>query len=261
MSKDRVEFWCASLRVSYDRGTKRNSPEDLGLDEAPEETADGGLVRGLGSHWKSEEAKARAKVLQGVESKIRREFAKNFQVSLVKGIYSIPRRGAAKELVESGLEVEVPADVGVHVFEFTMGSLDAVAPEELVAWSERAKRQIDGVALGGKKRPTPAGLKALAQLAQCPLFDDATRNEILALVADAKLDAIDRVELKRFLGTIKIGSSVKSTPVAPRRIGKIDLSKSEKNGAKVKPARPRRPKVAKPKKAEAEAKAGSEDAA
>jgi hypothetical protein len=237
----KAELICAKLSVSFDRGTKRNAAADLGLDEVPVETKDGGLVRGLGSHWRSNEAKEKAKELSTIEGRVRREFARLFPMSNLPGIFVLPERGAGKKVVD---EMEdVPNEISVHVTEFTMGILDTLPPVELEAWGERVKKQIAAVPLGRKEEADASGLDLIAKLAACPIFEDETRDELLRLIANARLDVIDRVTLKRSLATVAIKVGVAASPkrsvaaggkvkvgenAAPRRAG---ASKKKKESA------------------------------
>ncbi|KKK89076.1 hypothetical protein LCGC14_2736740 [marine sediment metagenome] len=89
----------ARLHISYDRGTARNNAPDLGLDSVPEKTSDGtGLVRGLGSHYRSEEARTEAKRLAKEEARVRTEFRRSFMAAAMAA-----RKAGAESARLSGL--------------------------------------------------------------------------------------------------------------------------------------------------------------
>lgn len=207
-----VAMIVARLHISYDRGTQRNKAEDLGLDQEPEETKDGGLVRGLGSHYRSPEARAEAQRLAKEEQRIRTEFRRSFMAAPMDGYYVVPSEGAGQELLAT---LDVDGAVNVAVSEWVIRTTqEERPPEEIREWGEKVKRQIADVPLGRSKTPDADGLLLLERLANCPVLGDDTRDEILALIRDAKLEAITRVELKRELKVLDVKVGV---PSAPRR--------------------------------------------
>ena len=203
----------ARLHISYDRGTKRNNAPDLGLDSIPEKTSDGtGLVRGLGSHYRSAEARSEAQRLAKEETRIRTEFRRSFMAAPMDGYYILPEADAGRQLLDT-LDVDPGVTVGCSEWVIETSGEER-PPEELIEWSEKVKRQIADVPLGRSKAPDADGLKLLSRLAACPVLDESTRTEIMALIADAKLEAITRVELKRELKILDVKVGI---PTAPRR--------------------------------------------
>lgn len=204
------------LHVSFDRGVRRNSAPDLGLEEAPTTTEDGGLVRGLGSHFRSEEARDNAKRLGKEEARIREAFRRTFVASPIPGIYVLPERGAGRQAL---VELNVDPAVAAGVTEYELALTEAMPPVEIMEWADRVQRQLADVPLGKSKAAGSEGLVTLATLAKCPVLDDETREEILSLIADAKLEAITRVELKREIEFLDVKLAA---PIAPRRVPAID---------------------------------------
>ncbi len=213
------------LHVSFDRGVKSNKALDLGLEKRPEETASGGLVRGLGTHFRSQEARDSAKLLSREESRVRDAFRRSFVGSPIPGIYIFPERGAGKALLDS---LSVDPGVSAHVMEYELALTEAMPPVEILEWAARVKRQLLDVPLGKSKTPDVDGLAMLSRLAACPLLSEDTREEIDKLIAGSKLEAISRVELKRGLKLIDVEIEA---PVAPRRV-KVKLPETEPEALK-----------------------------
>lgn len=214
------------LHVSFDRGTKTNKATDLGLQAAPAKTEDGGLVRGLGTHFRDQEAYDNAKRLSREEVRIRDAFRRRFLASSIPGIYVIPQRGAGRELLDG---LKIPPEIQAHVSEYELALTDELPPVEVKEWADRVKRQITDVPLGKKKTPEVEGLSTLTTLAECPVLDEDTREEIMSLIADAKLEAITRVELKRELANLDVKLSGQS--IKPRRVkagAKVEVEKAVK---------------------------------
>ena len=204
----------ARLHISYDRGTARNNAPDLGLDSVPEKTSDGtGLVRGLGSHYRSEEARNEATRFAKEEARIRTEFRRSFMAAPMDGYYILPEADAGRELLAS-LDVDPGVTVGCSEWVIETSGEER-PPEELIEWGDKVKRQIADVPLGRSKVPDAGGLKLLERLASCPVLDDSTRDEIMSLIKDAKIEAITRVELKRELKILDVKVGI---PTVPRRV-------------------------------------------
>jgi len=203
------------LHVSFDRGTRGNKASDLGLETRPTRTEAGGLVRGLGTHYRSEEARAAATVFAKEEARIRNEFRMSFVSSPLLGVYILPERGAGRALLET---LNVDPAVGACVSEYELGVSESLPPVEIAEWAARVKRQITDVPLGKAKYADEGseGLVTLEKLAECPVLDDETSEALLRLIAAAKLRSISRVELKRAIADIDV--QVNFDPIAPRRV-------------------------------------------
>ena len=197
------------LHVSFDRGTKTNRANDLGLEARPSRTEDGGLVRGLGTHFRDEQAYENAKAMSREEVRIRDAFRRRFLSSPIPGIYVITEKGAGQELLDS---LEIPTAIAAHVSEYELALTDDLPPIEILEWVDRVKRQILDVQLGKKEEPAAEGLKTLAGLAGCPVLDKETREYLLGLIADAKLKAITRIEVKRCLEFMDVKLAGQVTP-------------------------------------------------
>ena len=223
------------LHVSFDRGVKTNRAPDLGLEERPVETQDGGLVRGLGTHFRDEAARDLAKRLGKEEARIREAFRRRFLASPIPGIYVFDREGAGKALLDS---LNVEPEVSAAVAEYELSLSNELPPVEIIEWANRVKRQLLDVPLGKASDQGAEGLATLKGLAECPVLDDETRQELVRLIAITKLGAISRVELKREIEFVEIKLAA---PLAPRRnvkvSGKLDVSD--------KPLAPRRGRKAK----------------
>ena len=128
----------ARLRVSYDRGTERNAPDDLGLDAEPETTRTGGQIRGLGSHWRSDEARQQAAACAAEERRVRAIFARNFVRAPLPGLFVLPTRRSAYELLAS-LEILPELSVGLSVYD--LSPAEALPPEEVREWREKIEEQ------------------------------------------------------------------------------------------------------------------------
>lgn len=222
----------AKLSVSYDRGTERNAPAHLGLDRTPEETAEGGIVRGLGSHWRSPEAQVAAAECAREEARARRAFALRFLPGPLPGVYVIEAREHPEELVqELALDPRVEARVSIYDLS-PEGDLPTAEVEE---WAQRVGKQIAGVSLGRGGSPDAEGLAALERLAACPILAPETATRIREMVAAARLDQIPRAELRRSLTSLQVQiapqgaavprrapapspAEIEAAPAAPRRV-------------------------------------------
>lgn len=201
------------LCISYDRGTARNKATDLGLDSRPQETTDGQPVRGLGSHWRSKEDRDIVMERSKEEGRIRDAFKRAFVAAPFPGTFILadPKEG---ERYLSGLDPQPRADVRVSVEVYTLGVIEQ-APEEVERWGERVSKQLAKIPLGRAQSAGGAGLQVLEQLAACPIISDESRADLLALIKDAKLERVNRVDFRRKLAEVKI--QMEAAPVAPRR--------------------------------------------
>ena len=223
------------LHVSFDRGTKTNQAPDLGLDERPVETADGGLVRGLGTHFRDEGARDTAKRLGKEEGRVREAFRRRFLSSPIPGIYILPESGAGNALLGS---LGIDPGVSALVAEYELSLSNEMPPIVIMEWADRVKRQLLDVPLGKASDQGAEGLATLKGLADCPALDESTRDELKKLIAITKLGAISRVELKREIEFVEIKLAA---PLTPRRAVKV-AEKLDVSGKVLKPRRGRRSK-------------------
>lgn len=205
------------LTISFDRGIARNDPKDVGLDTEPVKTTDGeGLVRGLGTHYRNEEAKTRAEACEAEDRRIRRGYAAEFVRSPIEGLYVVPNREAPRALLT---HLAPSADVKVRVSVFNLSSDGAMETDEMKEWQDRIRRQFDKDArLGKEKFAAEDGLATLTRLAECPVLAVETREELLNLIQAARLEKVERKEFKRRIASMDL--RIDATPaVGPRRVG------------------------------------------
>jgi hypothetical protein len=208
------------LHISFDRGTATNRADDLGLSTAPDTTTDGKVVRGLGTHYRSVEDKALAVERGNEEGRVRTAFKRMFVAAPIPGCFVLPSTGAGQKMLDA-LDPPVRADVQVSVSEYVLDVLTQ-APAEVQSWAERVQKQIQSVPLGRGKGKDWAdtqggaqGISILEGLASCPIIGEETRQDLADLIADAKLQRLDRVTLKRKLDTLTV--DLDAPAVAPRR--------------------------------------------
>lgn len=192
------------VRMSFDRGVAQNKPEDVGLGTAPTETTGGGKIRGLGTHYTSPEAEALAIRLGIEEGRVNREIARRFMRSPIEGLYVVSRKGEMREaLAAINPDPGVNARVATYVLE--AGDRNA---EDVEDWIKTVKNQLKLAPLGRAKDASNEGLDIIKRLAECPVLSDDSRNELLSLVAAAKLGRVDRVEFKRKIVDMNLSMSM-----------------------------------------------------
>lgn len=201
------------LTISYDRGVARNAASDVNLDAEPTTTPDGGIVRGLGTHYRSQEARDNAMAWSAAERKVRLEFSRSFMSSPLPGVYVLPDRDAGRLLLQS---LEIPLAVQARVSVYDLSPDGDLPPAEVAEWVERIRRQLDDLPLGRGKETSAAGLKAMESLIACPVLSEDTRNALSGLIAETRLASVERVEFKRRLADIPLTVSI-APVIAPRR--------------------------------------------
>lgn len=219
----------AKLTISYDRGTALNKPDDLvASDTKPtpqavnmvagrgHKTADGKVLRGLGSHFRSEADAELVKERDFAAREIYTAFRKTFLAAPIEGLYFVPVRGEAKRFI-NGLDVR--SDMRVSVSEFELTAPSDLEQQELADWSKRIKNQLSSISLGRNKEADAAGLDALVSLSSCPMLQKETGIRIRELVALVRNSKMERVELKRSLD--KLDVQVETSVLAPRRTPKL----------------------------------------
>lgn len=192
----------AKLTISYDRGTVLNHATDLGAAlKKGDVAADGGIVRGLGSRFRSQDAMLAAQVRDKEAHRIYSAFRARFMTTTIDGLYIVPAYGAARAFVE-GLN---PNGIMVGVSEFELTSDTGLDAAELAAWGGRVKRQLSAVGLGRKKNQIDeAGIKAIKALAECPLLKPTTQDAVKNLVSLLETSQINRADFRKRLDNLNI---------------------------------------------------------
>ena len=209
------------LCITYPRGLKRNKADDVGLDYQPTTTKDGGVVRGLGTHFESEEDMARVKECEKFEYQIRSTVKENFLPSPIPGMFILPDPDAGERVINSvlraiGWEIQ-SLEMSVRMVTYDLGIIEALPSAEVDDWRTRIKRQLELAPLGRAKSAKATGLDILDNLADCPILAQDTRDKIKSLIAEARIDQIDRLEFKRAIAELSVDVDV--GPVAePRRV-------------------------------------------
>lgn len=231
----------AKISISYDRGIARNHAGDLvganGNGEAPaqpapailgrgEKTADGKVIRGIGSHFKSETVAERVRICDAVAKSIYQSFRERFVASPVDGLYVLPERGAGKAFIQSlAALVDNVGLVNARVQEYDLTTDDDLESREVLAWSRKIQNQLAGVQLGRKKEIDENGLDALLALSKCPVLQEGTAKKIRNAVAAVRAQKIDRIELKRRIDNLTV--EIDSAPLSIRRIPTVAEDSTE----------------------------------
>ena len=204
------------LSISFDRGVKQNSKEDLALAEEIRKTTDGGVVRGYGTHFRSEEAKEFADKCTKEEKRLRKTFAQHFAKAPIPGLFVTPDKAAARRLLN---ELSVDPDVSATLQFFDMGPNEPMTPIEIQDWAKKIEGQIKEAPVGRESEVAKEGLDTIERLASCPLLNSKTAENLRELVRMARITQITRVEFRRKLSAIpvSIGDEPAVAPVSPRR--------------------------------------------
>ncbi len=213
------------LTISYDRGVSLNKQDDLtvSIDGSKQaiagrgtKTADGKVIRGIGSHFRSEAEAALVKERDFAAREIYQAFRKTFLAAPIEGLYFVPERGQAKAFIKT---LEVRSDMRVSVSEFELTAPSDLEQAEMAAWGHRIKNQLASISLGRKAEADAAGLDALVALSKCPMLQKSTGDRIRSLVEAVRCQKMERVDLKRQLETLVV--NVDAETLAPRRTPKI----------------------------------------
>jgi hypothetical protein len=214
------------LTISYDRGVSLNKPDDLVLEQDAEhtrrvaerghKTADGKVLRGLGSHFRSEADAELVKQRDFAAREIYQAFRKTFLAAPIEGLYFVPERGQAKAFIA---KLDVREDMRVSVSEFELTAPSDLEQAEMAAWGKRIQNQLSSISLGRSKEADEAGLSALVALAGCPVLQKGTADRIRELVSMVRDGRLERVEVKRSLDKLIV--NVNTETLSPRRTPKI----------------------------------------
>lgn len=215
----------ARISMSFDRGVERNRPEDVGLPVEPAETPTGGKICGLGTHFTSQEAEAFAKVCQIEEGRVNRLISREFVRSPIPGLYVLPDRNAGRRFLEK-IEPLAAVNARCVVYDLTPG--ESLPQAELDEWKKRIQAQFTTAPLGRGQGAAQEGLEIIERLAACPLLDRTTRDKVLSLVAQAKIEQIDRVEFRRQIAELDVQIDTSQTgSISPARaMPQLDLEPS-----------------------------------
>lgn len=220
----------AKLTISYDRGVSLNKTADLAADydgtgQKPtmaiaargHKTADGKVIRGIGSHFRSEADAELVKHRDFAAREIYQAFRKTFLAAPIEGLYFVPERGQAKSFIN---RLDVRSDMRVTVSEFELTAPSDLEQQEMADWGKRIKNQLSSISLGRSKEADAAGLEALVSLSGCPMLQKATGDRIRELVSMVRDGRMERVEMKRSLDKLNVG--VDTSMLSPRRSPKIE---------------------------------------
>lgn len=215
----------AKLSISYDRGTALNKTKDLEAENSGtraaalliagrgHKTADGKVIRGIGSHFRSEADAELVRQRDAAAREIYTAFRGRFLAAPIEGLYFVPQFGEAKKFINS---LDVRADMDVRVSEFELSAPSDLAQAEMAAWSQRIKNQLGAISLGRTKEADEDGLRSLEVLASCPVLTPETTERIKELVAGVRAQKLDRVELKRRIMTVNV--EIEARALSPRRM-------------------------------------------
>jgi hypothetical protein len=198
------------LSIGFDSGIHYNNPQDLGLEAKPESTKDGGLVRGLGTHFSSAEDKNRFTRLTKEANDLREQFRRRFVVSNIDSLYIEPTKGSAKTFVS---QMDIDPQLRVIVQELSVeGTMEE---ETLRAWEGKIKTQFQRMPLGRGKDIDETGLHALEELSRCPVLASTTGDAIRIMVQQLRVGSLTRVDFKRNIETLEL--KFDDAPLQPRR--------------------------------------------
>lgn len=205
----------AKLRVSIkDAGIVYNNKEDLETDKARGTVLkDGGVLRGLGTHFKSPEAKERYDKLVAEANKIRVEFGQRFLRASIESLFIISKLGEGKEFAK---KFQGNPDIEVYVSEMDFGFLESVDERDMKDWSARVKEQLKRVPLGRGEDADAEGLAALETLASCPVLAKDTADRIRLMVSEVRVGKMNRTDLKRGISLLDVELD-QSVTLSPRR--------------------------------------------
>jgi len=205
----------AKLRVSLkDCGIQYNNSAELETTKVRgSELVDGKIIRGLGTHFASKEAKERFDKLTAKGNKIREQFNQRFLRTPIESTFVVSKAGEAKEFAKQ-FDGERP-DIDVSVFEFELGATAELDEKEMKEWGERVKSQLKRVPLGRGEEVDEDGLTALLTLASCPVLAQETRDRITTMVAEVRVGKMNRADFKRGISIMPVVME-QSTLMVPR---------------------------------------------
>lgn len=219
----------ARLTISFDHGLCRNKAEDVieadndgeaqfkasQVHDKGSKTRDGKIIRGLGTHFKSEEDFLLSQERGREAAKIRKAFKNKFVVSPLEGVYFMPKAGEGHRFIETMI---IRDDIEVRVTEYNLTSAAEMEAAELRDWSERIRRQFSAISLGRKKAEvSEEGLSQILSLTDCPVLSPKTADTIRDLVQMIRAEKIDKVQLKRRFKEMDF--EISGEALSPRKVG------------------------------------------
>lgn len=193
----------AKLRVSLkDAGILYNNSTDLETDKGRGTVLkDGKVLRGLGTSFRSLEAKERYDKLVAEANGIRVKFGQRFLRTPLDSTFVLNRRGEGKEFAA---QFAGSPDIEVYVTELELGAQESLDEKEMKDWSDRVKEQLKRVPLGRGEEADADGLEALVTLAGCPVLARETAERIRAMVDEVKVGKMNRTDLKRGISLLDV---------------------------------------------------------
>lgn len=194
----------AKLRISLkDANIQYNSAKELEIEKTRGTVlADGKVLRGLGTHFASLEAKERYDRLTKESNTIREKFNRRFLRTPIDGTFIVDRKGEAKEFAAAQ---PFNPDIDVFVIEFELGVVDGGLDErEMSEWSQRVKAQLTRIPLGRGEDVDSDGLSALATLASCPVLAKETADNIKVMIEQVRQGKLNRVDFKRSIELLEV---------------------------------------------------------
>ena len=205
----------AKLRINLkDCGIQYNSSAELETDKNRGTVLkDGKVVRGLGTHFASAEAKERFDRLTAEANAIRTKFGLRFMRGPLESTFFVGVLGEGKEYAK---QFNANPDIEVSVVEYNLNSASGDLDEkDMKEWSERVKSQLKRVPLGRSEEADEEGLAALETLATCPILAKETKDRIQLMVAEVRVGKMTRTDLKRGIALLDVTMD-QSSLLAPR---------------------------------------------
>ncbi len=199
-------------------GIKYNKPSELGIDkDRGTVLEDGGVLRGLGTHFASAADKARYDDLVKQSNKVRVAFAEQFmKLGLWDSTFILSRKGEAAEFAAKvRKDLEISDSVLIDILEMELSNAgEGLSDRHIAEWAESVKDQLKRVQLGRKKEIASGGLDALEKLADCPALSDETAGALRQLVNKARLGQVPKDEFQRSIAImdVKLDTTVLSGP-------------------------------------------------
>lgn len=198
----RIEVGLGNTEIKYNRS------EELGT-AATRGTVlnDGSVVRGIGTHFASREAKERYDNLTRDQLKVRVALAERFvRVHFFKSSFIINQLGEAKAFVEDFIRTNnIDASIKVDILEGNFEVEGGISDKHLADWTETVKDQLERVQLGRKKgQVNREALDALESLADCPALSTETAGALRKLVGEFRAGSIRKDDFQRSISLIEV---------------------------------------------------------
>lgn len=215
------------ISCSFYRGLEQNTAEDVVDMVAVEATganceprnlvrADE-LRRGLGTRYISLEAKEKAVLLGIEEGRVNRLIAREFLRSPIPGLYVVSSRtDLERVLVKINPDPEINCRAVVYVLEATEKN-----SKEIEEWASTIKNQLKTAPLGRAKEAGAEGLDVIQRLATCPVLSEETRDRILSLVGQARMETLSRIDFKRAIADVEVSMDVSLSELPEVQPGRV----------------------------------------